>query len=72
VRRIKGDLDGALADVNKSISLDAKNGEAYCNLGLIYLSQGNGSAAKLNFDKCYSLDNELRPKFEKLAHEIKR
>jgi lipoprotein NlpI len=60
-----------LADINKSIALDPKNAEAYCNLGLVYLSQANSAAAKLNFDKCYSLDAELESKFEKLARETK-
>jgi Flp pilus assembly protein TadD len=69
---MKGDLDGAFADVNRSIALDPKNAEAYCNLGLIYIAQGNSAAANLNLDKCYSLDAELKSKFEKLAGATKK
>ena len=69
---MKGDLNGALADVNRSIALDPENAEAYCNLGLTRLSQGNETEANMNFKKCYDLDGKLRSKFEKMANEIKR
>jgi Tfp pilus assembly protein PilF len=71
VKRIKGNLEGALTDINKSIALDPKNAEAYCNLGLAQLSQGQDSQATLSFNRCYDLDGKLRPKFEKQAKGIK-
>jgi Flp pilus assembly protein TadD len=70
--RMKGDPVGALNDITKSIALDPKNAEAYCNLGLVHLSKGNTAEGNSYLDKCYSRNPELRSRFEKLAREIKR
>jgi lipoprotein NlpI len=65
-------LIGALADLNQSISLDPKNAEAYCNFGLVYLTQSKDTEANANFTKCYQLDGKLKAGFEKMAGELKK
>ena len=62
---------GSRSAYKQALARDPKDAEAYCNLGLIYLAQGSSAAANLNLDKCYSLDAELKSKFENLAREPK-
>jgi lipoprotein NlpI len=61
-----------LADINKSLALDPKNAEAYCNLGLVSLTQGNQADGNQNLEKCFRLDGTLRPRFEAAAKNIKK
>jgi tetratricopeptide (TPR) repeat protein len=63
-------LKGALEDVSKSIALNPKNAEAYCNLAIVNLSLRHTANARSNFDKCYAIDATLKPKFEALASEL--
>jgi tetratricopeptide (TPR) repeat protein len=49
-KEAKGDLDGALADFNRALTLDPKNSDAYFNRGLLKDNKGdvNGALADLN------------------------
>jgi len=43
---LQGDLESALIDTNKALSINPSNNNAYYNRGLIYLAKGLNSAAK--------------------------
>jgi tetratricopeptide (TPR) repeat protein len=64
-----GDYDGALADCNKSISLDDTSPLPYYNRGYYYMNKGNAAKAIADWNKAM----ELQPSFQtELVPLVKR
>ncbi len=61
----KGNLDRAIAEYDKAISLDPKNGNAYYRRGNVYQDKGNFNRAIADYDTftaaqlSYAVDCEL-------------
>ncbi|MBX7244248.1 MAG: tetratricopeptide repeat protein [Candidatus Sumerlaeaceae bacterium] len=71
VRRLAGNFSGAHEDFNQAIKLNPRCAEAYGYRGLVYLAEGKQEKAGAAFEKCYEIDPYQRPRFEKLATQIK-
>ena len=70
-RQKKKDLDGALADYNKTIELDPKHALAYANRGVVKaLQQKPGAVA--DFDKAFSLDPSLRATYRQFSEKRRK
>lgn len=68
-KRITGNLTGALEDYNKAIEKNMRP-SYYGDRALVYLALGKKEDAQRDFEKCYSLNKYLKPRFEKWAAEI--
>src|SRR6185369_2923398 len=68
----KGDFEGALADLNKAIEIDPKDAKVYGDRGIVRLMRGEGTAAELDFKKCFELDKTLESRFTRAADHIKQ
>ena len=54
-----GDWEDGLADVQYSLTLDEKNGDAYKNLGVYYLQKGNMDLARANLERARQLEPSI-------------
>lgn len=68
----RGDIDGALADLNRVIEIDPKYAKAYGDRGIVHLLHGEDMAAELDFKKCFELDKTLEFQFKTAANHIKQ
>ena len=68
----QGDLDRALADINKAIETAPTYAKAYGDRGLIRLMRGDAADAELDFRKCFELDSSLEPTFTAAANQLKQ
>jgi tetratricopeptide (TPR) repeat protein len=59
VKRLLKDYEGALKDVNESISIDSLNAFAYSNRGLILLEMNGPQAAQKDLDRAIELNNQV-------------
>ena len=59
VKRVKGDLDGAIADLNKAIEIDPNCAVAYNNRSEARLQKGDLAGALADYDRAA----ELKPEF---------
>ena len=58
VRRMRGETDLALADIDAAIKIDATNPIPYQLRGNIFDKLGNTAAAEENFRQCYDLSKK--------------
>jgi len=70
LRGAKSDLDGALADLGKSIELNPRNGRAHANRGMIMLLRRQDIEAQKEFDAALKIDSSLRTDLEKSIDQI--
>ncbi len=63
-------LDGALADLGKSIELNPSNARAHANRGMIMLLRRQDVAAQKEFDAALKIDSSLRTDLEKSIEQI--
>jgi len=68
----QGQLDRAIADLNKAIELAPQFAKAYGDRGLVRVMQGEATGAELDFKKCFELDSALEPQFKLAANKIKQ
>ena len=68
----QGELDRALADLDKAIEIAPQSAKAFGDRGLIRLMRGEVSGAERDFSKCFELDSALEPQFRKAANQIKQ
>ena len=61
----KKQYDLAIADFNKAIELDPKNGKAYNNRAIVYSYQGETDKARQDLHKAQSLGIAVNPDFLK-------
>jgi Flp pilus assembly protein TadD len=55
-KEAKGDLDGALVDFNRALTLDPNNSYAYANRGLIKYKKGDVDGALTDYNRALTLD----------------
>lgn len=67
-----GDLDGAMADLNRAIEIEPKFAKAYGDRGIVRLLRGEDEAAELDFRKCFELDKTLEYQFNGAANQIRQ
>ena len=67
----RGELDRALADLNKAIEIAPQFAKAYGDRGLVRLLRGEATDAELDFRKCFELDHSLEPQFKAAASQVK-
>jgi Flp pilus assembly protein TadD len=63
-------LDGALADLGKSIELNPRNARAHANRGMIMLLRRQDSEAQKEFDAALEIDSSLKTDLEKSIAQI--
>ena len=68
----QGELDRALADVNKAIEIAPQYAKAYGDRGLIHLMRGEAADAELDFKKCFEIDSSLEAQFTTAANQLKQ
>jgi Tfp pilus assembly protein PilF len=68
----QGDLDRAIADLNRAIEIDPKYAKAYGDRGIVRLMRGEDKAAELDFGKCFELDSRLESQFKAAANQIRQ
>ena len=56
VRWLTGDLDGAIADFTRALSLNPVYTRAYTNRGIAYMAKGSFDCAINDFNKALALD----------------
>lgn len=71
LRAQKGDLDGALVDLDKAIEIQPDYAKAYGDRALVRLMRGETTNAELDLKKCFALDATLGPHFNTAANRIK-
>ena len=67
-----GDLEGAIADLNKAIEIDPKYAKAYADRGIVHVMRGEETAAELDFKNCFELDKTLEFQVERAARYIRQ
>jgi tetratricopeptide (TPR) repeat protein len=68
----QGELDRAMADLNKTIELAPQYAKAYGDRGLVRLMRGEETNAELDFKKCFELDSKLEPQFTAAANQVRQ
>src|SRR5258705_1269578 len=68
----KGDLDGAIADFNKTIELAPQFAKAYGARGLVHLIRGYNAQSELDFKNGVKLDSKLQTQINAAVSEIKQ
>jgi tetratricopeptide (TPR) repeat protein len=63
VRQAKQDLNGALAEYSKAISLDPNLAQAYSSRAVIETLQGRKDEAIQDFEKAFKIEPSLRHTF---------
>ncbi|HLM55699.1 MAG TPA: tetratricopeptide repeat protein [Pyrinomonadaceae bacterium] len=71
-RQVKGDVEGALADYTRAITIDPRNASAYANRGVLRLQAGQTKLAEQDFDEAVKLDPSLKPSLGKYLEEMKK
>jgi tetratricopeptide (TPR) repeat protein len=71
VRFAGGELEGAVDDFTKALSLDGRLARAYANRGLARLLQGRVEEAERDLSRAVSLDPQLRAEVEARVGAIK-
>ena len=72
LRAQKGDLDGAIADLNNAIEIEPKYAKAYGDRAIVRLIRGEDTAAELDFRKCFELDQTLESQFKQAAKLLRQ
>lgn len=68
----QGELERAIADLNKAIEIAPKYAKAYGDRGLIRLLRGEDTDAEVDFKKCFELDGALESQFRSAAEKVKK
>ncbi len=68
----QGELERALADLNKAVELSPNDAKAYADRGLIRLMRGEDTLAELDFKKSFQLDRTLEPRIKTAATHLKQ
>lgn len=68
----QGDLDRAMADLNKAIEIEPRYAKAYGDRGIVRLMRSDDTVAELDFKKCFELDPRLEFHFKGTANQIKQ
>jgi hypothetical protein len=68
----KGELDKAIADLNRAIELEPKWAKAYGDRAIVYLLRGEEAAAELDFKRCFALDRTLELQFKAMARHLRQ
>ena len=68
----QGDLDRAIADLDRAIEIAPQYAKAYGDRGLLRLMKGQDAEAELDFKKCFELDKTLESKFRSASSKIKQ
>ena len=68
----QGELDRAIADLNKAIEMAPQYAKAYGDRGLIRLMRGETADAELDLKKCFELDSSLESRFKVAANQLKQ
>ncbi|HBB98602.1 MAG TPA: hypothetical protein DC054_24735 [Blastocatellia bacterium] len=63
-------MDGALADLGKSIELNPRNARAHANRGMIMLLRRQDIEAQKEFDAALKIDSSLKTDLEKSIDQI--
>ena len=63
-----GELEGAVADFTKALSLDGRFARAHLNRGLVFLLQGREEEAARDLGRAVALAPELGPQAEAVAN----
>lgn len=71
LRAQKGDLDGALADLDKAIEIQPDYAKAYGDRAILRLMRGETVDADSDLKKCFALDQTLESHFNGAANRIK-
>jgi tetratricopeptide (TPR) repeat protein len=66
-----GDLDRAIADCDKAITLRPNHAEAHINRGLTRILQGKEQEANQDFKKSLELKPDLKPSLVQMFEKIK-
>jgi tetratricopeptide (TPR) repeat protein len=65
-------LERAEADLTRAIELKPNMADAYAQRGLVRLMRGRTDEAQQDFDRCLSLNKNLRQSLERLIAETKQ
>ena len=60
MRFVRSEIEGAVADFNRALSLDDRFAVAYANRGLAFLIQGKREEAERDLSRALQLDPGLR------------
>lgn len=67
-----GELDRALADLDKAIEVSPQYAKAFGDRALVRLMRGEASSAEADFKKCFELDHTLEAQFKAAANQLKQ
>lgn len=68
----QGELERAIADLNKAIELAPGYAKAYGDRGLVRVMRSEDAEAELDFKKCFELDRTLEDQFRTAANKIRQ
>jgi tetratricopeptide (TPR) repeat protein len=68
----QGELDRAMADLNKAVEIAPQYAKAYGDRALVKLMRGEDTDAEADFKKCFALDSALETQFRTAANKIKQ
>lgn len=68
----QGELDRAMADLNKAIEMAPQYAKAYGDRGLIRLMRGETADAESDLKRCFELDSTLESQFKVAADQVKQ
>lgn len=68
----KGELDKAIADLNRAIELEPKFAKAYGDRAIARLLLAEDTAAELDFKRYFELDPRLEFQFKTAAHHLRQ
>jgi tetratricopeptide (TPR) repeat protein len=69
---LQGELDRAMADLNKAIEMAPQYAKAYGDRGIVRLMRGENTDAELDLKKCFELDSVLESQFKAAASQVRQ
>jgi tetratricopeptide (TPR) repeat protein len=68
----QGELDRAMADLNKALEIAPQYAKAYGDRGLIRLMRGETAEVESDLKKCFELDSTLETQFKAAVSQLKQ